>query len=168
MTTLEQPLTDEEIKNIRSRSPRLTAEEFREALRRPSDLTDDELIEFVKRLATLSDEQIQELIKPTRLSDEEIRVLIKSPLLRPSRRLEKLTQQENADLEKNKRMSDLVNLSITELAQNLSNTFNDVLTDLLSGNISLDTFIGNNRLIYIGIFMILLSLFVMLINSGKE
>ena len=64
-----------------------------------------------------------------------------------------------------------MNLSLNEILYKFTNTMIDILNDLIkeyeNDNISIDIFIKDDRLIYIGIFFILFALFIYFINVSS-
>lgn len=98
-----------------------------------------------------------------RLTDDQIRALVKQAVNRgdaPRKRLEKLsldaTIKNALDTERRK----FFNISLYDLAYNMSDRFNGIMDDLLTLNKQpnfFSIFTKSDRLLYIGLFVLLIS-----------
>jgi hypothetical protein len=110
-----------------------------------------------------------------RLTQEEVRQIIDAPPPPPQEtRAERLTREENARRESAFEEKKFYNLSLKEIAFRASEVFQDILDDLLDYEIRdgfrglLKPFIAGDRLVYLGIWVMVIGLFVMLIRSTES
>jgi len=107
----------------------------------------------------------------SQISEDKFRKLLSDPryadIVREKERKVRISilgKESNKERDTIKRNSLLQNLSITEILVKISDTFNGFLDDVLSGKNIFKSFSRNDRLIYWGILMLLLSIFLMLVK----
>ena len=84
-------------------------------------------------------------------------------------RLEDMEKRENERLQEERENSLLHNLSLAKLANNLSNTLVSIITDISEGRMfQLETYIGGERLMYLGMLVVILSIFAMLVLLSER
>ena len=109
--------------------------------------------------------------KNKRLTDTEIKELVLNPNLPKSTRLKDLSQTANEKTTARFHKEKFYNMSFTQIANKISNTVSDVLNDLLKYKLSqgFDDFVqifgSEDRLIYLGMIIVVFSLIVMLIRT---
>lgn len=108
-----------------------------------------------------------------RLTDEQIKELIKNPQIKKSTRLQDLTQTENELRDKDVEEDQIYNLSIKEIGYRTSDTIHNILDDILQYQSKdgirgiLHIFTKSDRLIYIGLIIIFFSIIILLIYKTE-
>jgi hypothetical protein len=111
-----------------------------------------------------------------RLSDEQVQNLINNPQMQPDpeERVKRLSAEANAEAVAEFEEEKIYNLSMKELAQRTTTTVHDILDDLVNFNPRdgvrgfIQIFVQSDRLMYIGIIVIVFALLVMLMKSGDK
>lgn len=86
-----------------------------------------------------------------------------------NRRLEEMEDNENRALREERENSIFHNLSLAQVGNNLTQTIIDVISDISAGRMyRLDTYIGGERLMYLGILVVILSIFAMLVVMSER
>ena len=106
------------------------------------------------------------------LTREEVNELIGNSSTRPlapESRLSELTQAANLDSESIKKSERIYNMSVNDITKKTANAYVGIINDLTTINIRkpstvIDIFTKDDRLIYIGISMIIYAIFLMLIR----
>lgn len=107
-----------------------------------------------------------------RLSQEQIKALIENPEITESTRLQDLTEKENARRENEAEEIKIYNLSMKDLAHRTSDTVHDIMDDMLTYNSEdgwrgfVHIFTKSDRLIYMGILVILFTVILLLIKTS--
>lgn len=109
-----------------------------------------------------------------RLTDDEIKELIKNPRIQKPTRLKDLSRDANREATQIKEEEKIYNMSVKQIAYNTSDAMTDILNETLSGSWSkhgvdglLRVLTKQDRLIYIGIVMIMISILSLLIRTVK-
>lgn len=111
-----------------------------------------------------------------RLTDEQVQELINNPQTQvdPNRRLKQLTEDANVESQAEFEEEKIYNLSFRELARRTTNTVHDMLDDLVNFDPRdgirgfIQIFIQSDRLMYIGILVIVFTILAMLFRSGDQ
>lgn len=109
-----------------------------------------------------------------RLTDSEIKDLIRNPTIRKSTRLPELNKIANKESEELSESDKFYNLSLKQIAFKISDTVNNVIDDLLDYDISsgisgfVEIFSKEDRLIYIGIIIMIFSFCVLLMKIDTK
>lgn len=107
-----------------------------------------------------------------RLSDEQVKQLIENPEITKSTRLQDLTDEENKRRQQETEEIKIYNLSVKDIAQRTSTTVHDIMDDVLDYNPDdgvrgfIHIFTRSDRLMYIGILTILLTIVLLLIKTS--
>lgn len=106
-----------------------------------------------------------------RLSDEQVKALIKDPMITQSTRLKDLTDEENKRREQEFQQVKIYNLSVKDIAYRTSDTVHDIMDDVLGFNPDdgargfIHIFTKSDRLMYIGIIVIIFTIILLLIKT---
>lgn len=108
-----------------------------------------------------------------RLSDAQVQQLINNPPPPPDPnvRIKELSKDENARLQAEFESEKVYNLSLFELAKRTTTTVHDILDDIVTFNPSdgirgfIQIFTQSDRLMYIGIIVIVMTLLILLFKS---
>lgn len=108
-----------------------------------------------------------------RLTDAQVQQLINNPppTPDPNQRINKLSATENAKLQAEYESEKIYNLSLADLAKRTTSTFHDILDDIVTFDPKdgirgfLQIFIQSDRLMYVGIVIIALTLLIMLFKT---
>lgn len=108
-----------------------------------------------------------------RLSDAQVQQLITNPPAKPdpNARVNELSAQENARLQREFESEKVYNLSLAQLAKRTTSTVHDIMDDIVNFNPSdgirgfLQIFTQSDRLMYIGIIVIALTMLIMLFKT---
>lgn len=107
-----------------------------------------------------------------RLTEEQVQQLANEPTItRDTSRIDNMTKEANETSQQAFEERKLYNLSMKEIAFRLSDTWHDIIDGLLHFDTSdgfrgfIDVFIREDRLIYIGITLMIFSIASMLIRS---
>lgn len=111
-----------------------------------------------------------------RLTDEQVKQLIANPQIQTNAnsRIEKLSATANADAQSEFEEEKIYNLSLRQLASRTTTTVHDILDDLVTFNRAdgvrgfLQIFIQGDRLMYVGLIVIVFVFLVMLMKSGDS
>ena len=111
-----------------------------------------------------------------RLTEEQVRELITNPPQRrnPNERIERLTNEANAEIAAEFEQEKIYNLSLRDLAARFTNTMHDILDDLVNFDIRdgargfIQIFIQSDRLMYVGMLIIVLTILLMLFKVGDR
>jgi chromatin segregation and condensation protein Rec8/ScpA/Scc1 (kleisin family) len=120
----------------------------------------------------LHEQEMQSGRNNERLSDEQVKALIENPEITQSTRLEDLTSEENARREREAEEIKIYNLSIKDIAHRTSDTVHDIMDDMLTYNNDdgwrgfLHIFTKSDRLMYIGILIIIFTVLLLLIKTS--
>lgn len=137
----------------------------------PSSFTDSPDRPF--EMVGVRDQYIQSFDRPNeRLTDEQVQELAKKAQFNKStERIDTLSDIANADSRQVFEERKLYNLSLKQIGFRISDTWVDMIDDLLHFNPRdgfrgfLDVFIRDDRLIYLGITMMIFSISALLIRS---
>ena len=107
-----------------------------------------------------------------RLTDDEVKQLADEPLLKPDdSRIDNMTKEANAKLEKDFEERKLYNLSIKQIGYRVSDSWHDMIDDALHFDYRdgargfLEIFLKEDRLIYLGITLMIFTIVALLIRS---
>lgn len=106
-----------------------------------------------------------------RLSDEQVKELIKNPQISENTRLQELTNSENQKRSLESEGIKIYNMSVKDIAHRTSNTVHSILDDILDYDSRdgmrgmIDIFTRSDRLIYVGIIVILFTIILLLIKT---
>jgi hypothetical protein len=111
-----------------------------------------------------------------RLTEEQVKSIIDNPQPgNPNARIEQLTDDANEEAIKTAKSDIMLNFSFPDMAKRLASTVHDILDDLLNYSFSqqgIQGFIGiftkGDRLMFIGIIMILITLAVIFFRAGDH
>lgn len=111
-----------------------------------------------------------------RLTDAQIAELLTNPqpTANPNARIEQLTEEANADAAIESESQKIYNLSPSDLATRTTSTVHDILDDLVNYNPQdgirgfLHIFIQSDRLVYVGIIVIIITLAIMLFRASDS
>ena len=107
-----------------------------------------------------------------RLTDDEIKALAKEPHFKPdTSRIDKLTKEANEKEAQEFHERKLYNLSMQEIGFRISDSWHDIIDDLLHFNTAdgvrgfVEIFLQHDRLIYLGITLMLFTIAPLFIRS---
>lgn len=107
-----------------------------------------------------------------RLTDEQVKELVKKPDFTPdTSRIDKMTKDANETESKDFEERKLYNLSMKEIAYRISDSWHDIIDDALHFDIQdgargfLEIFLAHDRLVYIGITIMIFTIAAALIQS---
>ncbi len=106
-----------------------------------------------------------------RLTDEQVKALIANPQLTQSTRLQDLSRSANAARAAEDEEIKIYNLSVKDIAYRTSDTVHNIMDDVLDYNTQdgvqgmLTIFTRGDRLIYIGILVIVFTIIMLLIKT---
>ena len=106
-----------------------------------------------------------------RLSQEQLKELIENPQITESTRLERLTKQANKEFAQSLQEEKIYNMSLKDLTFRTSDTIHNVIDDLVEFNSDdgvrgfIHIFTKSDRLIYVGIIVIVLTILLLLIKT---
>jgi hypothetical protein len=111
-----------------------------------------------------------------RLSDQQVEDLIKNPppIKDPNERLNTLSKGDNDKKQAEFESEKIYNLSLSQLASRTTKTVHDVLDDLVNFNPQdgirgmLQIFTQSDRLMYIGIIVIVFTILILLFKSKDD
>ena len=105
-------------------------------------------------------------MNPVLNRDTDSTLFIKNVIKNGKERIDYFSEKANSIEQKQKKDASIFNLSIKQILENLSKTLIDLLTDVISGNISSigDVFKGD-RIIYLGIVMFFVALGIYVIST---
>lgn len=108
-----------------------------------------------------------------RLSDEQVKAIIDNPQPgNPNARIEKLNADANASAITQATNENVYNLTFKEIGSRLANTVHDILDDLVNFNMAdgirgfINIFTQSDRLIFVGMIIILITIAVMFFRTG--
>ena len=119
-------------------------------------------------------ENLDENITPhgnERLSDAQIKEIIENPQITVSTRLQRLTDEANKAREKEMEEEKIYNMTVKDLAFRTSDTVHEILDDIVSYNADdgmrgvVHIFTKSDRLIYVGIIIIVFTILLLLIKT---
>ena len=88
----------------------------------------------------------------------------KEVIAKERKRLKKLSNMANDEIDENIKTSLIQNLTLKEVISNTINTLVDILQDLSKGRRLEDVFLKNDRMFYLGILTLFVSFCLYLIN----
>lgn len=106
-----------------------------------------------------------------RLNDEQLKQIIDNPQITVSNRLERLTNEANQARIREMEEEKIYNMSVKDLAFRTSDTVHNILDDMISYNSDdgmrgfLHIFTRSDRLIYVGIIIIVFTILLLLIKT---
>lgn len=109
-----------------------------------------------------------------RLTDEQVQQIINNPQPGPdpNERINRLSDEANADAAAEFESEKIYNLSLKQVATRTTKTVHDILDDLVTFNTAdgvrgfIQIFIQSDRLMYVGIIIIVVTLLIMILKSG--
>lgn len=108
-----------------------------------------------------------------RLTDEQVQELAKQPHFEnDTSRIDKMSQEANAKAESEFQERKLYNLSVKQIGFRISDTWHDIIDDMLFFNKNdgvrgfMDIFLKEDRLIYLGITLMLFTIVALFIRSA--
>lgn len=111
-----------------------------------------------------------------RLTDTEVQQMIENPKppSNPNARIEHLTEEANKEAVRGNSAKMIHNMSLKEIASRLADTVHGVLDDLVNFNRAdgihgfLHIFIQSDRLVFVGIIIVLVTLAAMVLKAGDD
>lgn len=107
-----------------------------------------------------------------RLTDEQVQELANQPHFKPdTSRIDKMTEEANEKEDQGFEERKLYNLSIKEIGHRISDSWHDIIDDMLHFNVQdgargfLEIFLAHDRLIYIGITIMIFTIAAALIQT---
>ena len=162
MSSNSQPLTEQEFLELTqiTDTPILSEAEFRDRI----------------RLEVPTETPVRET---ERLTNEQLAELARNPLWRPEairkrhqQRLDELSDKDTSEETNSHESEKILNLSLRTVFENISDTFTGVLTDIFDKPEELSildhlikTFTKDDRLVYIGVMIVIVSIFLSLIQT---
>jgi len=121
-------------------------------------------------------------VRPDRLTDEEIEVIARDPVLRPEvvkkaqqKTLDALTTVSNNNEQEKNEKEQFMNLPIKEVLYRMSNSWVNIIDDLLNKPENKnwtehiqETFSKDDRLIYFGLSVSIMAILLSLIRSSSQ
>lgn len=107
-----------------------------------------------------------------RLTDEQIQSMLNNPqpAPNPNARIDRMTREANAELSAEFESEKIYNLSVSEVAKRTTKAVHDILDDVVTFNVAdgprgfIQIFIQSDRLMYVGIIVIVITMLLMLLK----
>lgn len=106
-----------------------------------------------------------------RLNEEQIRELIKNPNIKRDNRMQKMTKETNQQNAKEAESVKIYNMSILDIATRTSDAVHGIMDEMLNYDSQdgmrgvLHIFTRSDRLIYVGILIVIFTILVLLIKT---
>lgn len=106
-----------------------------------------------------------------RLNEEQIRELIKNPNIKRDNRMQKMTKETNQQNAKEAESVKIYNMSILDIATRTSDAVHGIMDEMLNYDSQdgmrgvLHIFARSDRLIYVGILIVIFTILVLLIKT---
>ena len=111
---------------------------------------------------------------PIELDDEDIEQLVRQHGVRPEviqkqqeNKLKDLSKETNKTKKVNTKNNSISNLSMQEIGEGVALVVINIMNDLLYGKPFIETFTKNNRLIFLGIFVVIFVALITIVNFNE-